>query len=105
MFTSHIEQWALEPEGEPIITRSSHLLPVLWRGKPAMLKVAREPEEKAGGTLMQWWNGRGAARVYACADDAILLERAESRCSGIAIRSSTRCMCGRTSAAAASAGL
>ncbi|MCA1369797.1 3'-kinase [Bradyrhizobium sp. BRP14] len=81
MFTSHIEQWALEPEGEPIITRSSHLLPVLWRGKPAMLKVAREPEEKAGGTLMRWWNGRGAARVYAYADDAILLERAESRCS------------------------
>ena len=43
----------------------------------AMLKIARDAEEKRGGLLMNWWNGDGAARVYA--DDgegALLLERA-----------------------------
>ncbi|MQW88360.1 aminoglycoside phosphotransferase family protein [Sinorhizobium saheli] len=81
MFTSQIARWSLEPEGEPIATRSSRLLPVRWRGQPAMLKVAEEAEERAGGVLMRWWDGCGAARVYAHAGDAILLERAESRCS------------------------
>jgi streptomycin 6-kinase len=81
VFGSYIERWALEPEGEPIITRSSHLLPVRWRGRPAMLKIARDAEERAGARLMRWWGGCGAAGVYAEADDAILLERAESRCS------------------------
>lgn len=79
MFASWIKRWSLVPDGEVITTRSSQLLPVRWRGLPAMLKIAQEAEERFGGRLMQWWNGHGAARVYAEEDDAILLERAESR--------------------------
>lgn len=79
MFTSFIDEWSLEPAGDPILTRTSRLLPVRWRGLPAMLKVADEPEEKSGGQLMRWWDGHGAAQVYAAADSAILLERSESR--------------------------
>jgi streptomycin 6-kinase len=67
----------LIPDGEPIVTHSSRLLPVRRRGEPAMLKVALEAEEKLGATLMAWWDGDGAARVLAHAGDAVLLERAE----------------------------
>ncbi|WP_173512997.1 aminoglycoside phosphotransferase family protein [Sinorhizobium psoraleae] len=79
MFASWIERWSLVPDGEAITTRSSRLLPVRWRGLPAMLKVAQEAEEKFGGMLMRWWDGHGAARVYAEGGEAILMERAESR--------------------------
>lgn len=42
-----------------------------------MLKIAVEPEERSGARLMTWWEGDGAARVYAHDDNALLLERAE----------------------------
>jgi streptomycin 6-kinase len=45
---------------------------------PAMLKVGIVDEEKLGNQLMIWWNGKGAARVLAHAEDAILMERAEA---------------------------
>ncbi|MEO6825392.1 MAG: aminoglycoside phosphotransferase family protein [Nitrosospira sp.] len=35
-----------------------------------------EPEEKFGCLLMAWWDGRGAARVFAHEGDALLMERA-----------------------------
>ena len=57
MFDNFIQAWALVPDGDPIVTHSSRLLPVRWRGLPAMLKVATAGEEKRGGLLMQWWNG------------------------------------------------
>ncbi len=44
---------------------------------PAMLKIAVDAEEKFGGLLMKWWDGQGAARVFAHEDDALLMERAE----------------------------
>lgn len=77
----YIDRWALLPAGDPIITPSSRLLPVLRHGEPAMLKVATVPEEKWGAGLMIWWDGVGAARVLEHDDDAILLERATGRCS------------------------
>ena len=46
-------------------------------GTPAMLKIAVDAEEKFGGLLMKWWDGQGAARVFAHEDDALLMERAE----------------------------
>jgi streptomycin 6-kinase len=73
---SYIERWALIPDGDPIVTHSSRLLPVLRGGEPAMLKITTEPEEKWGAGLMIWWGGVGAARVIEHGDDAILLERA-----------------------------
>ncbi len=42
-----------------------------------MLKIATEAEERFGGGLMVWWDGDGAAQVYAQDGDALLIERAE----------------------------
>lgn len=77
LFERYISRWALIPDGRPISTHSSRLLPVRWHGVPAMLKVAIADEERAGALLMMWWNGQGAARVFAHEEDAVLLERAE----------------------------
>lgn len=76
-FDHYISKWRLTPDGAPVITRSSRLLPVRRQGEPAMLKIAVEREEQYGGLLMVWWNGEGAARVLEHDDVALLLERAE----------------------------
>ena len=76
MFDEYLARWALTPDGDPIVTQSSRLLPVRRQGAPAILKVAVSPEEKLGNRLMMWWDGHGAARVLARDDDALLLERA-----------------------------
>ena len=85
MFDRFIQAWVLVPDGTPVITHSSHLLPVRWQGLPAMLKVATIAEETRGGLLMQWWDGEGAAKVYAQEGDAILLERAQGKHSLLAM--------------------
>lgn len=72
----HLARWDLVPDGEPIETPSSLLLPVRRNGVPAMLKITREEEERRGGALMAWWQGEGAAKVLARHGDALLLERA-----------------------------
>jgi streptomycin 6-kinase len=78
-FDEYLTRWGLLPDGEPIMTFSSRLLPVrcALNGAGAMLKIAVEDEEKSGGLLMPWWNGDGAAEVLAHDGDALLLERAE----------------------------
>ena len=76
MFDDYIEHWKLIPDGDPIITHSSRLLPVQYQGIPAMLKIAMESEERWGNLLMIWWKGEGAARVLRHDDDALLMERA-----------------------------
>jgi streptomycin 6-kinase len=76
MFDSTLQKWQLVPDGEPLETHSSRLLPVRWNGLPAMLKIALHTEEERGGHLMDWWQGQGAARVLRHEGNAILLERA-----------------------------
>ncbi|WP_341834865.1 aminoglycoside phosphotransferase family protein [Chitinophaga pollutisoli] len=75
-FEEYLERWALQPDGDPIITHSSRLLPVIFEGTPAMLKVAVERDERMGNEVMVWWNGDGAASVLAHRDEALLMERA-----------------------------
>lgn len=75
MFEPFLSRWNLVPDGEPIVTHSSQLLPVRRSSKPAMLKVATGSEERAGASVMVWWDGDGAARVLAHEGDAVLLER------------------------------
>jgi streptomycin 6-kinase len=58
-FNTFINCWALIPDGEPIVTHSSRLLPVLRDGGRVMLKIATEPEEKWCAGLMIWWDGVG----------------------------------------------
>jgi streptomycin 6-kinase len=77
MFDDYLERWDLTPDGEPIVTPTSRLLPVRSGGMPAMLKITVHDEEKLGGLLMNWWNGQGAARILAHGVDAIVMERAE----------------------------
>jgi streptomycin 6-kinase len=81
MFDDHLRAWDLVPDGAPIITRASRLLPVRQQGVPAMLKIADHDDERIGGAVMQWWGGEGAARVLARDGIAILLERAEGTAS------------------------
>jgi len=76
MFSEYLDRWRLTPDGEPIVTQSSRLLPVRRLGVPAMLKVVASPEERGGGLLMKWWDGQGAARVLAHEGDTLLMERA-----------------------------
>jgi streptomycin 6-kinase len=75
-FGPHLARWELVPDGEPITTPSSLLLAVRHDGVPAILKIAREDEERRGGALMAWWDGDGAAKVLARHGPALLLERA-----------------------------
>ena len=77
IFGKYLTRWRLIPDGDPILTRGSRLLPVRMEGTPAMLKVAIDAEEKFGGLLMSCWDGQGAARVFAHEEDALLMERAE----------------------------
>jgi streptomycin 6-kinase len=76
IFERYLDSWRLTPDGEPMATRSSRLLPVRRDGEPAMLKIATEMEERRGADTMVWWGGEGAARVLAHEDDALLIERA-----------------------------
>lgn len=79
VFASYLVRWHLEVDGEAFATRTSRLLPVRSGGRPAIIKIAHEEEERLGGLLMTWWDGDGAARVLAQDADALLLERAEGR--------------------------
>lgn len=76
-FNQCLTRWDLKQDGEPIITPTSELLPVRYKGIAAMLKVALIKEEQIGNQLMAWWNGDGAAPVFAIDEKAVLLERAE----------------------------
>jgi streptomycin 6-kinase len=77
MFKPYLDRWHLTPDGEPVVTHSSNLLPVLWRDKPAMLKLSADEAERSGAAVMHWWDGHGAAKVYCHDADAIVLERAQ----------------------------
>lgn len=78
VFDHYLALWDLVPEGEPRLMpmTGSRLLAVRWRGQPAMLKLAGSEDERRGGQIMQWWNGQGAAPVYACSHVALLMARA-----------------------------
>ena len=72
----YIHLWNLSLDGELLITHTSQLLPVHYKNTLAMLKIAMTSEEKAGGQLMVWWDGEGAARILAHESDVLLMERA-----------------------------
>ena len=72
-----LRHWRLRPDGDPVTTPSSRLIPVQTSdGTPAMLKLAHTDEEERGAELLVALDGRGAAKVLAHSDEALLLERA-----------------------------
>ncbi len=75
-FEKYLKLWGLSSEGEALITHTSKLLPVRSKNTSAMLKIATTSEESDGGQLMVWWSGKGAARVLAHENNALLMERA-----------------------------
>ncbi|NNM59221.1 MAG: 3'-kinase [Legionellales bacterium] len=75
-FYPYLIKWSLQPDGEPIITPSSELLPVRYQGKPAMLKIAKTEEEQRGFLLLLFWHGQGAVQVFEHENAVILMERA-----------------------------
>jgi streptomycin 6-kinase len=76
-FAPWLSRWTLVPDGVPFKTDyESRLLPVLYRGEAAILKVASGEEEKKGGVLLDWYRGQGAVKVFEREGPAILLERA-----------------------------
>jgi streptomycin 6-kinase len=77
MIEEFIARWELVPAGDPVVTRSSMLARVTWRGRPAVLKLALIEEERRGAALMEWWAGEGAGAVLRREGNALLLERAE----------------------------
>jgi streptomycin 6-kinase len=94
MIEELLARWELVPAGDPVETRSSVLAPVSWRGRPAMLKVARIEEERRGGGLMEWWAGEGAAPVLQREGNALLMARAEGGdLAGLADDEATKILC------------
>lgn len=75
-FKIWLDLWRLTPDGEAFSSLGGELLPVRQDGRPAMLKVSRAPEEIAGGAVMAWWAGQGAAPVLAHQGEALLMARA-----------------------------
>lgn len=75
-FRPWLHRWNLTPDGEAFASIAGRLMPVIHQGAPAMLKLSQAPEEVAGGVLMEWWGGQGAARVLARDGEALLMERA-----------------------------
>ncbi|MBS7541579.1 hypothetical protein KHC19_00415 [Ancylobacter oerskovii] len=69
MLDHALARWNLTPDGTPLATATSLLLPVrqsfAGSARPAMLKVSDEPHEARAMPLMRWWNGDGAAHIFA----------------------------------------
>lgn len=82
LFDIHLHRWSAKAAGDPFTTHTSNLLPVILARNladlPAMIKITRNLDERIGGRVLQWWDGNGAARVYACDQDSgtLLMERA-----------------------------
>ena len=72
-----LRRWRLRPDGDPVTTASSTLMPVLTEhGEPAMLKLAHTEEEVRGGEFLAALDGHGAAPVLRRDGAALLTERA-----------------------------
>ena len=76
-FAPWLDRWGLEPDGEPFQTHynKNWLIPVRQGGEPAILKITTADHEIAGGAVMAWLAGDGAARVLEREGGALLLER------------------------------
>lgn len=80
-FALWLMRWGLAPDGAPIRTHGSRLLPVMRGSEPAMLKLPDGEHERLGYLPLEYWAGNGAARLLARNDDgsAMLIERATGR--------------------------
>src|ERR1051325_1300165 len=89
-FSPWLCRWALTLDGSPIRTSMSDLLPVTRDGVAAMLKIARTNEEERGASILEWYGGDGAVRIFEREGPALLLERASGDFSLAAMSRSNR---------------
>jgi streptomycin 6-kinase len=74
--SAYFRKWALEADGAPFETPSSHLQYVRRGGVPAVLKIVKpESDEQRSAEILLHW-GPPAARILAHEADALLIERA-----------------------------
>ncbi len=72
-----LQRWNLTPDGEAIVTPRATLLPVRRGGEAAFLKLLTPiSDETDAARALRHFDGRGAVRVLAEAERAVLLERA-----------------------------
>jgi streptomycin 6-kinase len=82
----YLSAWALETAGQLIETHTSWLLPVRHIHSPAMLKLLKpDSDEHAGTALLRYFAGIGAVRLLADDAGALLMERADSEPSLVAL--------------------
>ena len=74
-FDPWLRLWALTPDGAPIATPAARLVPVRWRGRPAMLKMATSEEERRGAAVLRGFGPDVAAEVLALEGPALLMAR------------------------------
>jgi streptomycin 6-kinase len=75
----HLLVWHLTPDGAPIETNTSWLLPVWHRSGSAMLKVFKpHSDEQNGAEVLRYFDGSGAVRLIEADEFGLLLERADS---------------------------
>jgi streptomycin 6-kinase len=76
-FARYLALWDLVPDGAPIETPSSWLLPVRRDRIMAMLKVMQPSSDECNAAaLLQYYDGKGAIRLYEAHENALLMERA-----------------------------
>lgn len=78
ILASYIDKWNLTPDGASFRTNSSLLQPCVSNGSKAMLKIPLIEEELRASKLLQWWDGKAAAKILKADSKAILLERVEN---------------------------
>lgn len=76
-FQPWLDRWRLKPDGDPITSNWSRLLPVRRDGLALMLKASMAEQEVHGSAFLAGYGGRGAVRVLEREADAVLLERAD----------------------------
>lgn len=70
------DKWKLELEGDFFETPSSTLQHVIYKNKPAVLKIFKpNSDEKNSANILTEYAGQGAVKVYESSEHAILLER------------------------------
>jgi streptomycin 6-kinase len=76
-FAVHLAKWSVVPDGVPMDTPSSWLLPVRYGTTSAVLKVYKPAsDERHGADFLKYLDGNGAVRVMEADDTALLMERA-----------------------------
>lgn len=78
MFETYLKRWNLTPDGEPIETHTSNLLPVKSPDGAAMLKIPKNNDtDEQTEIALRCYNGIGAVKLLAADGLTTLMERTD----------------------------